>query len=104
MAPTVYFPSLVDEALMIEPTETETRETLDRFAETLLSISKEDPQTVKDAPHNTSVRRIDEVYAAKELILSYLGLKRKLTGNLEGLRANAAGRKCESCSLILDAK
>jgi glycine dehydrogenase subunit 2 len=104
MAPTVYFPSLVDEALMIEPTETETRETLDRFAETLLSIAKEDPQTVKDAPHNTSVRRIDEVYAAKELVLSYLGLKRKLTGNLEGLRANAAGRKCESCSLILDTK
>jgi glycine dehydrogenase subunit 2 len=102
MAPTVYFPSLVEEALMIEPTETETRETLDRFADTLLSIAKEDPQTVRDAPHNTSVRRIDEVYAAKELVLSYLGLRRKLSGNLAGLRANAEGRKCESCSLILE--
>lgn len=104
MAPTVYFPALVDEALMIEPTETETRETLDRFADALLSIAREDPQTVKDAPHSTSVRRIDEVYAAKELVLSYLGLRRKLSGNLAGLRASAAGRKCESCSLILENK
>lgn len=102
MAPTVYFPSLVDEALMIEPTETETRETLDKFAETLLAIAKEDPQIVKDAPHNTSVRRIDEVYAAKELVLSHLGLRRKLAGSIAGLRANAEGRKCESCSLILE--
>jgi glycine dehydrogenase subunit 2 len=104
MAPTVYFPSLVDEALMVEPTETETKESLDRFADALLTIAKEDPQTVKDAPHNTSVRRIDEVYAAKELVLSHLGLKRKLAGNLAGLRANAEGRKCESCSLLLDTK
>ncbi len=104
MAPTVYFPSLVDEALMVEPTETETKETLDKFADTLLAITKEDPQTVKDAPHNTSVRRIDEVYAAKELVLSHLGLRRKLAGSLEGLRANAAGRKCESCSLLLEHK
>jgi glycine dehydrogenase subunit 2 len=104
MAPTVYFPSLVDEALMIEPTETESKETLDRFAEALLSVAKEDPQTVKDAPHSTSVRRVDEVHAAKELVLSYLGLKRKLSGDLAGLRTNATGRKCESCSLLLDPK
>lgn len=104
MAPTVYFPSLVDEALMVEPTETETLEALDRFAEAMLSVTKEDPQLVKDAPHNTVVRRIDEVYAAKELVLSYLGLKRKLSGNLAGLRTNASGRKCESCSLILENK
>jgi glycine dehydrogenase subunit 2 len=100
MAPTIYFPALVDEALMIEPTETETKETLDRFAEAMLSIAEEDPATVKEAPHNTTVRRIDEVYAAKELVLSYLGLRRKLSGNLSGLRANADGRKCESCSLL----
>ncbi|MGE5379348.1 MAG: aminomethyl-transferring glycine dehydrogenase subunit GcvPB, partial [Candidatus Saccharibacteria bacterium] len=98
------FPALVDEAMMIEPTETETKEALDRFAEAMLSIAKEDPQILKEAPHDTSVKRIDEVYAAKELMLSYLGLRRKLTGNLEGLRANAGGRKCESCSLILDTK
>ncbi|MDW5561888.1 MAG: aminomethyl-transferring glycine dehydrogenase subunit GcvPB [Methanomassiliicoccus sp.] len=104
MSPTVYFPSLVEEALMIEPTETETKETLDRFAEAMLSIAKEDPQVVREAPHNTSARRIDEVYAAKELVLSYLGLKRKLSGSLDGLRANSAGRKCESCSLILENK
>jgi glycine dehydrogenase subunit 2 len=100
MAPTIYFPALVDEALMIEPTETETKETLDRFAEAMLSIAEEDPATVKEAPHNTTVRRIDEVYAAKELVLSYMGLRRKLSGNLSGLRANADGRKCESCSLL----
>ncbi|MBI0582657.1 MAG: aminomethyl-transferring glycine dehydrogenase subunit GcvPB [Methanomassiliicoccus sp.] len=104
MAPTVYFPALVDEALMIEPTETETRETLDRFADIMIAIAGEDPAVVREAPRNTSVRRIDEVYAAKELILSYLGLKKKLTGNLAGLRTNAEGRKCESCSLILENK
>jgi glycine dehydrogenase subunit 2 len=104
MAPTIYFPALVDEALMIEPSETETREALDRFAEAMLTIAREDPVVLKEAPHNTAAQRIDEVYAAKELILSYLGLRRKLTGNLEGLRANAEGRKCESCSLILDTK
>jgi glycine dehydrogenase subunit 2 len=104
MAPTIYFPGLVEEALMIEPTETETRETLDRFAQIMLDIAKEDAQVLKDAPQNTAVRRLDEVYAAKELILSYLGLRRKLTGNLSGLRANAEGRKCESCSLLLDTR
>jgi glycine dehydrogenase subunit 2 len=104
MSPTIYFPALVDEALMIEPTETETRETLDKFAEAMLAIAREDPQLLKDAPHNTAVRRLDEVYAAKELVLSYLGLRRKLTGSLSGLRSNAEGRKCESCSLILDTK
>jgi glycine dehydrogenase subunit 2 len=102
MAPTIYFPSLVEEALMIEPTETETMESLDRFAETVLDIAEEDPRIVREAPHNTAVRRIDEVHAAKELVLSYLGLWRKLQGSLSGLRANAEGRKCESCSLLLE--
>jgi glycine dehydrogenase subunit 2 len=102
MAPTIYFPALVDEALMIEPTETETKETLDWFAQAMLSIAEEDPEVVKEAPRNTSVRRIDEVYAAKELVLSYLGLRRKLKGNSSGLRANLEGRKCDSCSLLLE--
>jgi glycine dehydrogenase subunit 2 len=71
MSPTIYFPSLVEEALMIEPTETETKETLDQFAETLIKIVKEDPDTVRAAPNNTSVGRVDELYAARELILTW---------------------------------
>jgi glycine dehydrogenase subunit 2 len=66
--PTVYFPLLVDEALMIEPTETETRETLDAFAQAVAQILSEavaDPELVREAPHTTPVRRLDEVRAAK---------------------------------------
>ena len=79
MSPTIYFPSLVEEALMIEPTETETKETLDHFADTLIMISKEDPDIVHAAPTNTSVGRVDELYAARELILTwkdYLAMKK----------------------------
>lgn len=67
-APTIYFPLIVSEALMIEPTETETRETLDTFAQVLRQIAREaedDPLTVKGAPHHTPVCRPDEAYAAK---------------------------------------
>jgi glycine dehydrogenase subunit 2 len=71
MSPTIYFPSLVEEALMIEPTETETKETLDRFANALIEISREDPAVVHAAPSNTSVGRVDELYAARELILTW---------------------------------
>ncbi|HSV42730.1 MAG TPA: aminomethyl-transferring glycine dehydrogenase subunit GcvPB, partial [Methanomassiliicoccales archaeon] len=71
MSPTIYFPALVDEALMIEPTETETKETLDAFASALIAVAEEDPATVKEAPRNTAVSRVDELYAAKELILSW---------------------------------
>jgi glycine dehydrogenase subunit 2 len=71
MSPTIYFPSLVEEALMIEPTETETKETLDRFAETMIGIAREDPAIVHAAPSNTSVGRVDELYAARELILTW---------------------------------
>ncbi|UCD94545.1 MAG: aminomethyl-transferring glycine dehydrogenase subunit GcvPB, partial [Candidatus Zixiibacteriota bacterium] len=69
-APTVYFPLIVHEAFMIEPTETESRETLERFAETLIAISREaesDPEKLYHAPHNTTVRRLNEVKAAREL-------------------------------------
>ncbi len=70
--PTNYFPLIVHEALMIEPTETESKQTLDAFADALLAIAKEahnEPQLLKDAPHDTPVGRLDEVKAAKELVL-----------------------------------
>jgi glycine dehydrogenase subunit 2 len=64
-APTVYFPLTVPEALMIEPTETESKETLDAFAETLFRITEEDPQILHEAPHTTPISRPDEVRAAR---------------------------------------
>jgi glycine dehydrogenase subunit 2 len=70
--PTVYFPLLVDEALMIEPTETETKETLDAFAEAIAQIlaeAAENPQIALDAPYSTPVRRLDEVAAAKRPVI-----------------------------------
>jgi len=72
--PTIYFPLIVPEALMIEPTETEPKETLDAFCDAMLAIAREaaeEPQTVKDAPHRRPVRRLDEVKAAKRAILKY---------------------------------
>ena len=66
--PTVYFPLLVDEALMIEPTETETKETLDDFADAMRAIleeAKEDPEIARNAPYTTPVRRLDEAGAAQ---------------------------------------
>jgi glycine dehydrogenase subunit 2 len=73
-APTVYFPLIVPEALMIEPTETESRQTLDAFADALLRIAAEarsDPDILRAAPHTAPVRRLDEVKAAKDLVLCY---------------------------------
>ncbi len=70
--PTVYFPLLVEEALMVEPTETETRETLDAFADAVAAIlaeAVEDPQIAQGAPYTTSVRRLDEVAAAKRQVI-----------------------------------
>jgi glycine dehydrogenase subunit 2 len=70
--PTVYFPLLVDEALMVEPTETETRETLDAFADVIAAILKEaaaDPEIARGAPYSTPVRRLDEVAAAKRPVI-----------------------------------
>ncbi|MHC1679921.1 MAG: aminomethyl-transferring glycine dehydrogenase subunit GcvPB [Methanomassiliicoccales archaeon] len=77
MSPTIYFPSLVEEALMIEPTESESKETLDRYARALLDIANGDPAEIKRAPISTSISRVDEVYAAKELILSWRIYQRK---------------------------
>jgi glycine dehydrogenase subunit 2 len=71
--PTNYFPLIVPEALMIEPTETESKPTLDAFIAAMRAIAQEarsDPALVKGAPHGTPVRRLDEVKAARELVLS----------------------------------
>jgi glycine dehydrogenase subunit 2 len=72
--PTIYFPLIVNQALMIEPTETESLETIDGFIETLIKIAgeaNENPQLLKDAPYDTPVRRVDEVRAARNLILKW---------------------------------
>ena len=69
MSPTLYFPMIVPECLMIEPTETESREVLDKFAEDFLTILSEDPEVIQTAPHTTEVRRVDEVLAARTLVL-----------------------------------
>ena len=73
-APTVYFPLIVPEALMIEPTESETKDSLDRFAAALNSIAREareNPQAVLDAPRSTPVGRLDEARAARDLVLRW---------------------------------
>jgi glycine dehydrogenase subunit 2 len=73
-APTNYFPLLVPECLLIEPTETESKETLDEFVEAmgeLLVLSSSDPQAMKDAPISTPVRRLDDVKAARELDVAW---------------------------------
>ncbi len=72
--PTVYFPLVVPEALMIEPTETEAKETLDAFAEAMLQIVREardDPDAIRTAPHGRPVGRLDEVRAAKTPVVRY---------------------------------
>jgi glycine dehydrogenase subunit 2 len=72
--PTIYFPLIVAEALMIEPTETETLETLDAFCDAMVAIAREaadDPQMLKDAPHTRPVSRLDEAEAAKRLLVRY---------------------------------
>ena len=71
MSPTLYFPMIVPECLMIEPTETESIEVMDKFAEDFLAILSEDPSIVTTAPHTTDVRRVDEVQAARNLVLRH---------------------------------
>ncbi len=72
-APTVYFPLTVKEAIMVEPTETESKATLDAFAETLFKITGEDPELLKEAPHTTPISRPDEVQAARQPRMCYCG-------------------------------
>jgi glycine dehydrogenase subunit 2 len=72
--PTVYFPLIVPEALMIEPTETESIEVLDRFVEAMETIAREageNPQALKEAPTRTPVGRIDEVLAARNPVVRW---------------------------------
>jgi glycine dehydrogenase subunit 2 len=72
--PTIYFPLIVPEALMIEPTETEAKETLDEFVEAMLAIvreAEEEPERLKDAPTRAPARRLDEVKAAKRAVVRY---------------------------------
>ena len=77
-APTIYFPLLFHESLMIEPTENESKETLDGFIAVMRKIAEEaktDPDRVKSAPHNTPIGRVDDVLAAKHPITTYKQLK-----------------------------
>jgi glycine dehydrogenase subunit 2 len=72
--PTIYFPLIVKEALMAEPTETESKETIDAFAAALLKIAEEArtaPELVRGAPHDTPIGRLDETAAARRPILCY---------------------------------
>jgi glycine dehydrogenase subunit 2 len=72
--PTVYFPLVVPEALMIEPTETEPKERLDAFVDAMLAIAREaaeDPDVLRSAPHGRPVGRLDEVRAAKRPVVKY---------------------------------
>jgi glycine dehydrogenase subunit 2 len=72
--PTIYFPLIVEECMMIEPTETESKETLDGFIDAMIQIAKEaeeNPEIVQEAPHNTVVKRLDETQAARKPILRY---------------------------------
>ncbi|WP_147802881.1 aminomethyl-transferring glycine dehydrogenase subunit GcvPB [Alkalicoccus halolimnae] len=72
--PTIYFPINVEECLMVEPTETESKETLDEFCEAMIQIAKEaenSPETVQEAPHTTVVGRLDETTAARKPVLKY---------------------------------
>ena len=67
--PTIYFPLVVHGALMIEPTESEAKETLDQFIESMIQIAKEsetDPEVVRSAPHRAKVSRLDEVLANRK--------------------------------------
>jgi glycine dehydrogenase subunit 2 len=69
--PTVYFPQIVKEALMIEPTESESKKDLDNYIDALINIAKENPESIKNAPNNTSIKRVDEVGATKNPILTW---------------------------------
>lgn len=74
--PTIYFPLIVKEALMIEPTESESKRSLDKYIETLIKIAGENKDVVKNAPNNTSVKRVDEAGAIKNPILTWKSLLR----------------------------
>jgi glycine dehydrogenase subunit 2 len=73
-APTIYFPLLFHQSIMIEPTEVESKQTIDTFIAAMRQVAfeaKNQPDLVKNAPHTTPISRVDEVYAAKKMILTY---------------------------------
>ena len=73
-APTIYFPLLFHEAMMIEPTESESKVTIDGFIEVMRKIAEEaknEPELLKSAPHNTPIGRVDDVLAAKHPVVTY---------------------------------
>ena len=77
-APTIYFPLLFHQSLMIEPTENESKETLDDFIQVMRTIAHEaatTPEVVKGAPHHTPIKRVDDVEAAKHPILTYKAMQ-----------------------------
>ncbi len=78
-APTIYFPLLFHESMMIEPTESESKETIDEFIKVMRTIAqeaKENPELVKTAPHTTPIGRVDDVLAAKQPVLTYQRMKK----------------------------
>lgn len=79
-APTVYFPITVPEAMLVEPTETENKDNLDKFSEVMIKIAKEaeeTPELVQNAPHTTDLRRLDEAQAARNLNVKWLGYSKE---------------------------
>ncbi|TRM80612.1 aminomethyl-transferring glycine dehydrogenase subunit GcvPB [Sulfolobus sp. D5] len=90
-APTIYFPPIIEESLMIEPTETETKETLDQFADVLkkiVEIAKTNPKAVMDSPSNTSIKRLDQVYAnhPTSITPTYRVLRLRKLGKISSLK------------------
>ena len=99
--PTVYFPLVVPEALMIEPTETEAKETLDEFADAMIAIAREaaeDPELAKSAPHGRAVGRLDEVKAVKRVVVRYL--LRRAPGPVGRARGGRRGRGSQGRLMI----
>jgi len=91
-APTVYFPMIIEEAMMIEPSETESKATMDRFVEVMIQIAHEartNPSLLTDAPHTTPVRRIDEVRAARQPNLRWEPVSGRPAAALPGSPASA---------------
>ena len=94
--PTVYFPLLVDEALLVEPTETETRETLDAFAEAIAEILREaaeDPEIARNAPYTTPVRRLDEARRGAHAGAAPAPDRRRVRGGRDARRPRRGARR-----------
>ena len=93
--PTVYFPLLVDEAMLIEPTETEPKERLDGFVDALRAVleeAAEDPSVAQDAPYTTPVRRLDEAGAARHPVVRQPPAEHELPGDPDDARQVTTGK------------